>query len=318
MAPKKHRTGTRLVAAALVAAAAAFFSGAAAEPAAAVDRLNCRGYGQARVFLESQSWWLRTPGRDGTSTGHVHSGACFPYLKNLRGKFRLDVRSLIHANRGGRIRHVRVQAFNNAYGTKTLRDVDTIRRCRSGMCTFWTRMYANTGRLPNDGLTEFRIHTEVEDRDGSRNLATNGFLAYVRNGRPIRNTEHLAPHRTEGRGWYETVNGVEFGYQSARLRSKVPTRAVSGIWRPTVETLEGVGGENITRSLVTIDPDFHAAPAQRGRVLVARSGEVQRRLWINTHKLTNGKHRLVVVASARLRVGSTLSGVVVIPFRVRN
>lgn len=318
MAVKEHRTGIRLVRAALVAAAWACLAGAAAEPAAAVDRLNCRGYSQGRVFLESQSWWFRTPGRNGTSTGHVHSGACFPYLKNLRGMVRLDVRSLLHANPGGRIRHVRVQAFNNAYGTRTLRDIDTIRRCPSGTCTFWTRMYANTGRLPNDGLTEFRIHTEVEDQDGSRNLATNGFLAYVRNGRPIRNTEHLAPNRTEGRGWYETVNGVEFGYQSARLRSKVPMKAVSGIWRPVVQTLEGVGGENITRSLVTIDPDFHAVPAHRGRVLVERFREIRRRLWINTRKLGNGEHRLVIIASARLRVGSTLSGVLVIPFKVQN
>ena len=282
------------------------------------DPVSCAGYREARVFLESQSWWRRTPGSNGTDFGHIHSGTCFPFLQAISGTVRFDVRSMIHDNPGSTLNAIRIQAFKTGRGTETLASVDLDAPCESGECTFWTRVIADTSALEYDGLTEFRVQSWSMDADGSRNLATNGFLAYVENGKTTLDTMPGDPFGTTGRGWYSTPDGTELGYENARLVTPVPMAPVSGTWSPVVETLTGSGGQPITRSIVALDPDFHAHPEDFGTIVVDEAGPIERPLVIDTTALANGAHRLVIIASAEEPVGSTLSGVLAIPFTVRN
>lgn len=293
------------------------FAGAAGANAPAADA--CSTYAEPRVFLESQSWWRQMPGSSGTDFGHVHSGTCFPYLQKVSGVVPFDVVTKLHDN-PGTLTRVDVQAFNNAYGAKNLASVRPNFVCQTADCTVTHRLRPDTRVLAYDGLTEFRIRSHVREPDGNVSLATDGWLAYVRNGKPVRDTRYLAPGQSEGRGWYGRSGTDGFGYINARMRTRLPSGPVSGIWRPEVETLRGSGPSRpIARTLVTVDPDFHAIPEKRGFVQVDQPGAFRGFLAIDTTRLANGPHKLVVIASAdHPDLGSVQSGVVVLPFTVWN
>jgi hypothetical protein len=69
--------------------------------------------------------------------------------------------------------------------------------------------------------------------------ATDGWLAYVHNGKTSVDTHYLAPNISEARGWYGLQGTDGLGYENARLRSPLPTAPLSGTWSPEVETLPG-------------------------------------------------------------------------------
>jgi len=280
---------------------------------------TCDGYPQPRVFLESQAWWKTAPAAFGSDFGHVHSGTCFPYLQDISGVVPFDVVTKLHDN-PGLLTRVEVQAFNSAYGTKNLTSVAPKFVCASNDCTVTHTLSPDTRLLAYDGLTEFRIRSHVREPDGNVMIATDGWLAYVRNGRPVVDSHYLAPGMVEARGWYGLPGTDGLGYVNARLRSRLPSGPVSGVWRPEVQTVPGVGPSRpISRTLVTVDPNFHAVPESSGWVQVRQSGPYRGFLTIDTTKLANGPHKLVVIASTdQLVFGSTQSGVAAIPFTVQN
>lgn len=289
---------------------------------AAVDPLTCAGYAEQRVLLESQSgWW---PG--GTSSygaaEHVHSAACFPLYQDVSGVVRFDVRAMLHnLPVGSRVEFVRVQVHSDAYGVKTLTSLNPKTSCASADCTFWYALNADTALLPNDGRAEFRIHVETRQPDGTRNLATNGFVAYVRNGKAVKDTRasHPYPDLTEGRGWYRLPDGTtQLGYENARLPKRLPVTPLSGTWTPRIRTLAGSGGEPVTRTFVSLDPAFHAMPENPGHVLVDVTGGIDRDVAIDTMKLANGPHKLFIRAEANEPNSNKLSGALVLPFTVQN
>ena len=260
----------------------AVMAGTRSAPAADPD---CSVYSEPRIFLETQSWWVQTPGATGTDFGHVHVGTCFPYLQDVSASVPFDIQVKLH-NDPGRLHQVDVQAFNDAYGVKLLISTDPDFTCPTGDCTLTYHLDAPTTGLAVGGLTEFRVRATVRTPDGNDFLATDGWLAYVRNGTTSVDTHYLAPNITEARGWYGLPGTDGLGYENARLRSPVPTAALSGTWTPEVETLPG---------------------AFRGPVS------------IDTTQLANGPHKLVVASSAdNPNRGSTQSGVMVIPFTVDN
>jgi hypothetical protein len=160
----------------------------------------------------------------------------------------------------------------------------------------------------------------VRTPDGNDFLATDGWLAYVRNGKPSVDTRYLAPNISEARGWYGLPGTDGLGYENARLRSPVPTAPVSGTWSPEVQTLPGAGPSSaVTHTLVTIDPAFHDMPPDSGRVQLDQIGAFRGPIAIDTTQLANGPHKLVVVSSAaHADRGTTQSGVLAIPFTVDN
>jgi hypothetical protein len=280
---------------------------------------DCSVYGQPRIFLEAQSWWRQTPGATGTDFGHVHVGTCFPYLQYVSDSVPFDIQVKLH-NNPGRLYQVDVQAFNDAYGVKLLTSTDPGFTCPTGDCTLTYHLDALTTGLAVDGLTEFRVRATVRTPDGNDFLATDGWLAYVRNGKTSVDTHYLAPNTSEARGWYGLPGTDGLGYENARLRSPLPTAPLSGTWSPEVETLPGAGPSSpLTHTLVTIDPAFHDMPPDRGKVQLDQPGAFRGPIAIDTTQLANGPHKLVVVSSAgHPDSGSTQSGVLAIPFTVDN
>ena len=280
---------------------------------------DCSVYSEPRIFLEAQSWWLQTPGATGTDFGHVHVGTCFPYLQDVSASVPFDIQVKLH-NNPGRLYQVDVQAFNDAYGVKLLTSTDPGFTCPTGDCTLTYHLDAPTTGLAVGGLTEFRVRATVRTPDGNDFLATDGWLAYVRNGTTSVDTHYLAPNITEARGWYGLPGTDGLGYENARLRSPVPTAALSGTWTPEVETLPGAGPSSpVTHTLVTIDPAFHDMPPDRGKVQLDQTGAFRGPIAVDTTQLANGPHKLVVASSAdNPNRGSTQSGVMVIPFTVDN
>ena len=280
------------------------------------DPLTCDGYREERLFLESQIWWKRASGRTGTDFGHVHTGMCFPYLQTLTGKFVVHVVTKLHDN-PGTFNDIIFQARNEAYSSRPIQlrpHIVVRKKCPLADCTFVTRAVIDTRVLPVDGLWQFRIRSRVKEPDRRVAMPSNAFPVYVQNGRPRRD----GPAWTQGRGWY----GRPLGYNDAYFLSVIPGSPVAGVWEPSVRTnrVNKAEKSKVTRTLVTIDPDFHAVPSYRGLVVREVDGEFDGTVSIDTRQLANGPHRLVIIGSSWNigGRGSTLSGVLAIPFEVSN
>jgi hypothetical protein len=284
-----------------------------AAAAAAADPVTCSGYPQKRAFLDAQAWWMRTPGQNGTDFGHVHVGTCFPAAQTISGVVHFDVKLVLHDN-PGTLTKLRIQIFNSG-APDPVKLVPLSYTCPPpGTCTWWVPVDIDT-RVAYDGCQEFRFQAWVREPDGNDLLATNGWRAVLANGRPASsycNSDGRGVNYTEGRGWY-----TNFGYEIGRLDDPFPWAPVSGIWSPKLKTAAGSGGIAPTHHLVCIDPDFHAG--NNGIVLVDGPGSWgAARIPIDTTRLANGPHRLVLRTDAATSKGSTLSGVMAIPFTVQN
>jgi hypothetical protein len=307
-----RRARSRVLGALVLILALSPLSGAPPAGAAA-DPLTCAGYPQKRAFLDSQAWWMRTPGQNGTDFGHVHVGTCFPAGQTISGAVHFDVKLVIHDN-PGTLTKLRIQIFNSGAPDPVL-TVPLGYGCPvPGTCTFWVPVDVNTA-LASDGCQEFRFQAWVHEPDGNDLIATDGWRAVLANGRSTSSyctSDGRGVNYAEGRGWY-----TNFGYEIGRLDDPFPWAPVSGVWSPKVKTAAGSGGISPTHHLVTIDPDFHSG--NNGIVLIDGQGSFgATRLAIDTTKLTNGLHRLVLRTDAATSKGSTLSGIMAIPFTVQN
>jgi hypothetical protein len=148
------------------------------------------------------------------------------------------------------------------------------------------------------GRREWRWTANVpRNSEGNRHFQSTGWQLCVRACTP--NETYRAGPWTEARGWYDDGHG----YQNARFFSKLPYAPLSGLWTFRVRLVQsGVGG-------VFIDPDFHAG----NQGIKIASGGYDGNLTIDTRTLSNGIHRLVLVAS-----DNQSAGVQVIEFRVAN
>ena len=301
-----------LIALTIAGVMAGTVSASAADP-------ECSVYSQPRIFLEAQSWWLQTSGATGTDFGHVHVGTCFPYLQDVSDSVPFDIHVKLH-NNPGRLHQVDVQAFNDAYGVKLLISTDPGFTCPTGDCTLTFHLDAPTTSLAVDGLTEFRVRATVRTPDGHDFLATDGWLAYVRNGTTSGDTHYLAPNITRRAAGTACRAPTASATRTPVCGRRVPTAPLSGTWSPEVETLPGAGPSSpLTHTLVTIDPAFHDMPPDRGKVQLDQPGAFRGPIAIDTTQLANGPHKLVVVSSAgHPDSGSTQSGVLAIPFTVDN
>lgn len=278
----------------------------ATQPSGGVDRVNCTGYPQPRVFLESQAWWLTTPGRNGTDNGHIHIGTCFPYAQNILGPIVFDIQVILHDN-PGEVHVVLVDVMTDG-GVTNLVNLPVSYTC-DGTCEFWVHVTADTTRLPYDGRQEFRFRAKVDEPDGKEMFPTTGWQAYVRNGRT--NNDYRSSDLTIARGWYTGA-----GYANAQLNTTLPTSPVSGIWTFNVKLAPGSGGIPVTYHHVLLDANFHAGIP--GTVLREGTGEFSGNISLDTRTLSNGPHKLLLKADADESSGSTNSGVLVIRFNVQN
>jgi hypothetical protein len=268
------------------------------------DPLDCASYPEPRIFLESQAWWTRTPGKSGTNFGHVHVGTCFPYKQTISGVVRFDLRVILHDNPG--------KAYLLRLGTedRLLYQSDIDFSCPSpGTCTKWYTVLVDTRGASHDGRNEFRITVKVREPDGNVMFNSSGWQAYLENGKS--SSDYRSSDQTEARGWYTGV-----GYANARFTSDLPLVPVSGDWNFEVGLRPGSGGIPVTYHSVLLDPDFHHG--NPGISIKEGSGSYVGAISIDTRKLANGKHKLLLRTNADAETGSTNSGILVIPFTVAN
>ncbi len=282
---------------------------------AAVDPLSCTGYPEKRVFLETQSWWTPTPGTtDKNNFGHLHLGTCFPYKQTVTGTIEFDIRLLMHDNPGN--------AFLFRVGTEdvVLGQQDFSMTCSVATCEKWLHVSLDTTKASHDGRNEFRFSVKLNEPDGNVMFESSGWQAYLKNGKS--SSDYRSSDVTIARGWYTGAL-----YTNAEITSDIPLTPVSGVWSPTVKLTAGAGGIPVTHWSWHVDPSFHAVPANLGTITAEGSGELRSTIKIDTTRLTNGTHRLVLISSADCISGNCgdasldgqrNSGVLSIPFTVSN
>jgi hypothetical protein len=293
--------------------ATAFVMMFAALPSFAVpDPLNCTGYPEPRTFLESQSWWEQTEGLSGTEYGHVDIGTCFPWAQTLTGKVDFDVRVTLY-DEPGTLSTVELQLFGSKSGKIIAKTSNINKKCVGDeACTLWFHLSGDTAQYPVDGRQEFRFHAIVKQPDGKSTMPSTGWQAYLKNGyakKDYRSSDDFL----EGRGWYTGE-----GYTIARLTTPLPKGPISGVWTAGVKMAPGSGGRPVTQHYAMIDPCFTCEPETEGTVLKEGAGSFSGKINIDTRWLSNGPHTLVLRSDAPSKTGSTLSGLIVIPFVVKN
>jgi hypothetical protein len=282
--------------------------------AATPNPLTCAGYPEPRVFLESQTWWIQTPGKTGTTFGHMHVGACLPTERTVSGVVGIDVRIILHDNPG------EFDYWNPVLVSDTqelsLTHVTDLHglTCPSGTCVGWSHADVDTRQLDYDGRQELRIRAYTNTPDGNiMHSSINAFLDLA-NGKTVNPLDRRAYQR--GKGWY-----TGSGYCEASFLSAVPYGPVSGTWSPTVLIADHGAADDlaVTHHTIRIDPDFHATPPKPGTIISDGAGQLAATtLSIDTRTLANGAHKLHLRADCDDPRGSTNSGVLVVPFTVDN
>jgi hypothetical protein len=277
--------------------------------AAAPDPITCTGYPEPRMFIEAQDWWMPIPGVGGQ--GHVHMGMCWPVNQTVRGRVRFDMRIVFHDNKG-RLDLIKLQ-------DDTSRTLHRLFPNHTPPATpnseYWQTFNVDTRRMP-DGRRLFRWYARVRHINGNVEYARAAWSLQVENGKLNRNAVPWGYY--QGSGWYKEHRlGIDWGYQTAVIKSGIPTRAVRGIWRPRV-SLGCNGCRPMSFWFATVDPDFHNG--SQGWIVRRGRGSFSDPLAIDTRRLSNGAHRLVLVsASSRYRPSLRRhNGVLAIPFRVSN
>ena len=276
--------------------------------AARVDPVNCSGYPEPRVFVETQDWWLRTPGANGTDFGHVHLGTCFPHGQTVSGTVEFDIKVMLH-NNPGTLTHVTGLLVTGG-GEFDVFDVGVNLRCPGQTCEKWVHATANTAVADVDGRAEWRLRPRVEEPDGKQMAPSTGWQTYLANGGGRPESNYRDSDAITSRGWYEDA-----GYANATL-SPVPYKPVSGVWTPSVTLDRGDEGGPVTFHTVRIDANFHMGIG--GIVVREGAGPFRGELRIDTRTLPNGVHRLFLRADSDQPSGSTHSGVLTILFTVAN
>ena len=308
-----------------VLAAACFVLLLFATPASArINRETCKGYPEPRVFLETQAWWTEDRIAPGHRSHHIHVGTCFPQGRTWRpgpdGRVRLDFRIIFHNMRGYRGFLFRGGIGCCDEGSPTFKMPVRLRCKHKHMeCTWWITRRIDTDAIKTDGRKEARFSLLTRTDKGQRMYESSGWQSYFSRPHISKVENYRDEDSVTARGWYEG-----FGYANASIGApyRAPGPRVRGVWRPKVRMLPGAGGIAVTSHSAHIDPNFHAGKA--GIVVQKGSGSYEGTLRINTRKLKNGRHRLVLLTHARQILPNddfldgTNSGALVVPFFVRN
>lgn len=312
-----------------------------AQPVADPGAYQCLGapadypnlfYPEPRVFLESQGWWSegRTP--PGGASTHIHVGACFPqgvtWSPEVDGRVRLDFRIRFHHAHNYRVARFRggiaccdsidgggAKFDDTSTETKTL-----IASAMPDGHVYVTKILDVDG-AGSDGRKEARFTVDLRDtRNGRRFLQSAGWQSYIDRPHTVVAANYRRADTVTARGWYEAFGYINAGYAQAYSAASPPT--VSGVWTPKVRMEPGSGGAPVTSHRAHVDPDFHMGVP--GWIVKRGAGPFEGRLSIDTTRLANGWHKLVLIANARkisardrMPDGAS-SGVQVIPFLVSN
>jgi hypothetical protein len=276
--------------------------------AAAPDPVNCTGYPEPRKFIESQDWWSPIPELGGL--GHIHLGMCFPVGQTVSGSVHFDMRVVFHGNKG-KLTLIKMQDDKSTDHYKFNPNHTPADGIDS---TYWHSFDLDTTKMP-DGLRAFRWYAQLQHSNGNPETARANWPLRVENGKS--DSDSGSANRWQGSGWYKEANGsIDWGYQTAFLNSGVPLTPVKGVWQPSVKfSCNGCG--DMAGYMVTVDPNFHGG--NQGWIIKQGSGGFGGSVSIDTTKLTNGVHKLVLISlSKKSSPVRDHGGVLAIPFTVQN
>ena len=295
---------------------------AGAPAASAGNPLTCDGYPEPRVFIEAQAWWMPTPGKSGGADhGHGHFGACIPLEQTLTGYVEIDWVAKLHFN-PGYIKRVIAELSTDSSesgSTTTVYTGGTALSCFSD-CTFVLPTRYNTAVSPYDGRQNLQYRMEIQEPDGNVMRPSVRFPAYLKNGKTVNNKDE--PNKLNTYGWYTDAK-----YAFVRMNSALPSGPISGLWSFSAGFFATSESTSTTGWFVSVDPSFHADPPSPGMVLYNErtsctpltrgcDGPRYKTLYINAGSLVPGPHKLFMRTESQHASGSTLSGAIVIPFRV--
>lgn len=271
------------------------------------DPINCTGYPEARYPIEAQVWWDATGLNPPTKVGeHIHATVCWPtYGTIVTGTLHIDLRILVHEgdeNTHHFLERMRVnwRPYNSESGGGLLLDNTGDWDIPLDANGSGSRIFPIDLNLSSLGTATRRIRINPmagEDPD-KMFPGWEGWLC-VR----ACNTSTI---KTTGKGWYS-----DHGYQNASFNSLIPTSPKSGNWTFNVNMNPGGDGRATVQHGIFIDPDAHNGSL--GRIVRLANGTFSGNVTIDTRTLSNGPHKLVLMAR-----DANLAGLQVIPFVVSN
>ncbi len=178
-------------------------------------------------------------------------------------------------------------------------------------CKTVVRLTADTTLFPYNGPNQIKIlaYTSPLTTPAPSNYmaaVAGAFSQAVLNnpGKPLPPGE-VQPTVTVGYG--QLV--LPWDYANVRLRSALPTAAVSGSMVVDFTTMGQIPGlPGITGSFVSIDPAFHASPVDKGNVILDQAGGFDGKLTINTASLDASKPHKLFIRSDQLVSSGSLVG----------
>ncbi len=262
------------------------------------------------VALDSQAWRFQ----DEAHPMHLHTRVCWPFLKDISAPFDVTVTSIMHDNPGV-FRALLVQAYPHGLAGDTKLCYDdtaigckkferTYARCaetggtfnaQARTCAWQDTFRIDPQQIEKSGWTQFRFRGFVRQPDGVDERTSTGLNNRVISSRPLSTalySQDGTQNYTEGRGWYTKAQ-----YAQAILFNP-PTKPVSGVWQAKIRIEQGasIGPEpesaRLTNYYIALDTDFHNGNA--GIPIKQGTGEFAGTVAIDTTKLTNGWHRLML------------------------
>jgi len=276
-------------------------------PSAHANRLDCMGYPEKREFVDAQSWWLETPGKTGTSFGHVHLGGCIPEREQHSQSITLDVRLVLHDNPGVVAEAVLVTKTTTTETTQIHDKSVAGFTCPIGTCERWVQWTVPLSWFDHSGLQEIRYRVYVDEPDGNRMIASLNYQTFIENGKPLADVTRNAYLR--GKGWYTGA-----GYCEASLREPLRDQPVGSTYNPMIASVDhGTADDRpVTHAIVLRDADIHN-DIPGTKLLEANDGWGPNRVGAGNGS-TSGPHKLLIRSDCDDPRGSTNSGVLVYTF----
>jgi hypothetical protein len=147
-------------------------------------------YGERRQFIDAQSWWVPTPGQNGTDHGHIHVGACIPERETITGSFKLNIRMVLHSPGvqkvypvgGSYPPAVSIVLKDDRIETTAYKLYESGWACPTpGTCTRWRSQTVDPRPFTTDGRKEVRLRFFSTVMDGAEKAQMTASLNFQLN-----------------------------------------------------------------------------------------------------------------------------------------
>jgi hypothetical protein len=278
------------------------------------------------IGVESHSWWTE-PGEDEAHAArHIHMGACVPNARDTTGE-RLSVSGslplvlrVVSFNNPAKLEWIEAK-FGDGTGFQKI-FVNNLCQQMAGEhkeCTWYYPMTVDLKLAGHNGLGELRLRPNFvhPDLNNERQFTTLNFQVYVKDSRFKSTSNYRSSPNPIARSWYD----LGFDYANADLGNYIQLLGTDlsknmPVLKGTV-TLKGRHREATGKvsAKMTLDPNYHAGVV--GRTLYQYGANGDYSVQLDTTKLTNGKHVLMVETAEETSLG-TQRGQIKLEFLVQN